>query len=128
MVLLTTCLCVLFCGAASAQLTVEIVWPDEACTSIPVGELHAYVARAFWNGAEVTQSGLYEWDFGDGSPVENGNPAEHTFTTEGSYNVSVTVTYSGQEATGNRTYSASSVSRSCRSTNIMRLLLWIPSH
>ncbi len=34
----------------------------------------------------------YQWDFGDGTPSVNGSSVLHTFTTIGTYNVSLTVT------------------------------------
>jgi len=37
----------------------------------------------------------YEWDFGDGSPVENGEIVTHTYTTVGLYAVTLTVTDNG---------------------------------
>jgi len=46
--------------------------------------------------ATVTSgSGIaYTWDFGDGSPVENGNPMLHSYTAPGLYTVMVTATNS----------------------------------
>lgn len=34
----------------------------------------------------------YEWDYGDGSPVEDNISTQHIFTAQGEYNVSLTVT------------------------------------
>jgi PKD repeat protein len=34
----------------------------------------------------------YSWDFGDGSPAGSGATPEHTYTTEGTYDVTLTVT------------------------------------
>ncbi|MDQ2678963.1 MAG: PKD domain-containing protein, partial [Actinomycetota bacterium] len=34
----------------------------------------------------------YEWDFGDGSPVESGSDATHTYTSDGTFTASLTVT------------------------------------
>jgi|GEM_PF-4899032 len=52
----------------------------------------------------------YEWDFGDGEPVDSGLTASHTFTNEGIYTVTLTVTddlSATAEKTTNITVSAS---------------------
>jgi gliding motility-associated-like protein len=33
----------------------------------------------------------FEWDFGDGSPVQTGNPVSHTYTTQGSFTVTLII-------------------------------------
>jgi len=38
---------------------------------------------------------LYQWDFGDGSPVESGVAVSHTYSATNSYNVTLTVTDDG---------------------------------
>jgi len=35
----------------------------------------------------ASQALTYQWNFGDGSPIQTGNPITHTFTAKGSYNV-----------------------------------------
>jgi hypothetical protein len=44
--------------------------------------------------ASITGGGAasYTWNFGDGSPFENGNPLVHTYTLAGTYPVTVTAT------------------------------------
>ncbi len=64
-------------------------------TTAPVGALVAFTAMGSTdNDGTIT---MYEWDFGDGSPVVSGSRAEaeqvyHAFQDEGVYDVTLTVT------------------------------------
>ena len=54
-------------------------------SSIVVGQSLTFISSS--NGAITS----YYWDFGDGSPIANGETATHTFMAAGSYTVALTV-------------------------------------
>jgi len=45
--------------------------------------------------AERAPGNYYEWDFGDGSPTVNASEVTHTYSAEGEYEVTLTVTNNG---------------------------------
>ena len=63
----------------------------------------------------------FDWDFKDGSPIEQGADANtsHTFTTPGLYNVTVNVLDSGNN-TGSGCYLADVVEDETAMTNLHR--------
>ncbi len=83
-----------------AQLDVTIASPASSPASVTAGVEATFQARATWDGQPLDGlSVTYEWDFDDETDPDADNPTTHTFLSAGTYSVSVTATYSGQEDT-----------------------------
>lgn len=70
------------------------VWAKPfASFSFPTGCLGTNGQMSFTNASTIAdgQTLSYAWDFGDASPVDNTTNPTHTFATEGTYNVRLTV-------------------------------------
>lgn len=59
---------------------------------LEAGQEIEFVSTLDSSSVSTTQSLLYEWDFGDGSPPMAGTSAKHTFLQNGQYAVKLTVT------------------------------------
>lgn len=117
LMLLGSLVCLL-ASASVADLTVESMWPPPDRHAAPLGEEHPYLAKAMWNGQDVTNlSTAWTWDFGDGSDPIATNPAWHAYTVAGTYLATVTATYMGQQASATASYSTS---------NPIAQLSWFP--
>ncbi|MBJ95578.1 MAG: hypothetical protein CMP23_14035 [Rickettsiales bacterium] len=84
-------------GSASSSAAASIVNlpPSISQLSAPSsgneGQLLSFSASAVDPGSVDQQSLLYTWDFGDGSPVQQGPSVQHAFSDEGSWQVQLLV-------------------------------------
>ncbi|WP_150452599.1 PKD domain-containing protein, partial [Arenibacter lacus] len=79
------------------EVTVAVVSDNNppvaiATSDVSSGEAPLTVTFTGSNSTDDVQVTGYEWDFMDGSPLNNDPDPVHTFTTEGVYEVSLTVT------------------------------------
>lgn len=121
------------CYSAATPVSVQITGPaahftfSRSCTD----------RRQFsFTNTSVTTTGVtYEWDFGDGSPLEYTRDAVHTYTQTGNYTVRLTVKESGGacQSSDFQTVSffnadfSTGISAICRGSNIGYGVLNVPS-
>lgn len=76
------------CGSVPAQvdLSIDYVCPSGGC---PTNQSITFTAGAF-GATPILDCHTVSWNFGGGN-LASGNPVEHSFSSSGNYNVSVTV-------------------------------------
>ena len=109
---LIACLTLLPQAAGSAStLTITLVQPTvdpdlSAVTNGPnpvavvTGQDTVFEAAAALDGNALGSwdTQYWQWDFGDGTPLDGSNPTQHTYQADGIYNAQVTLNYSvGQQ-------------------------------
>lgn len=79
--------------------TVQIVLPSTDPVLIATDRSQAFQAVAYDDQQQdITSEVTWSWDFGDGSAADPDNPTEHVFADAGDYIVTVTATWSAQQA------------------------------
>jgi PKD repeat protein len=70
--------------------------PNPVISGLSASKLSEFTNKPVGFAAVATPPGTaaltYTWDFGDGSAAQTGNPVVHTFTIEGAFTVTLTVT------------------------------------
>ncbi|KAA2240479.1 PKD domain-containing protein [Chitinophaga agrisoli] len=120
------------CFTGSAPVTVQITGPAAHFTySRSCANRNTF---SFTNTTSAANPVTYEWDFGDGSPLEYTRDATHTYSRTGNYTVRMTV----RETTGTCTSSdfqtvayfrpdfSTGISTICRGSNISYGVLNVP--
>jgi len=84
-------------GTTTKQIVVKASDAPEAKIEVQdtPAKFEKGVSYIFKGGSSVSQNGAiisYEWNFGDGSPIESAKTVNHKFTKEGEYKVALTVT------------------------------------
>lgn len=92
-------------STASTTVTVDLGLPTASFTT----SSHRYTTQVDASGSTDPDGTItsYSWDFGDGSPLQSGVTASHTYATTGTYTVTLTVTDNdGQPVSATRSVEA----------------------
>ena len=83
------------CGIDDASITIDIIPPPTAILSSDKDTICTGDSITFFNNS-IGGANFFQWDFGDGSPQENGFwPHTHPFSTPGNYTVTLFITNTG---------------------------------
>jgi PKD repeat protein len=77
------------------KLAIAVIYIDPTAVLVPVANFSNSVENAFRkaNFVNLSANGIsYSWNFGDGSPAETKASPGHTYTSAGTYTISLTTT------------------------------------
>jgi len=78
--------------------TVQIVQPADDPWLMATDSPQTFEAVAYDGEQDITSEVTWSWNFDDGSGADTDNPTEHAYETADSYTVTVTATWSAQQA------------------------------